>query len=91
VNPQGHVTDGNGSVGFSAALVPYLLARGAKTKAAIQRKRVEAALDSTTGLYGKPPRYYDQNLALFAIGWFEQRFRFDSTGVLNVPWAADSQ
>jgi endo-1,4-beta-D-glucanase Y len=70
-------------------LVIYVASRGAKTKAEMQSKRVQASFDSTTGLYGKPPRYYDQNLALFAMGWLEHRFRFDSTGVLNLRWVAD--
>jgi endo-1,4-beta-D-glucanase Y len=42
--------------------------------------------DQTTGLYGHEAAYYDQNLALFANGWAEQRFRFDREGRLKVKW-----
>jgi endoglucanase len=42
--------------------------------------------DVSTGLYDSPPRYYDQNLALFATGWSEARFRFGTDGALIVPW-----
>jgi hypothetical protein len=31
-------------------------------------------------------RYYDQNLALFATGWAEERYRFDREGCLKVRW-----
>ena len=38
------------------------------------------------GLYGDPPAYYDQNLALFARGFLESRFRFREDGALAPAW-----
>ncbi len=55
VNEHGKVTDRNASIGISAALIPYLLARGSDDVVEVQRLRMQAALDSATGLYGKPP------------------------------------
>jgi endoglucanase len=75
-----------GPVGFSAALLPYLSAIGEKKLADAQSGRLRSAFDSTTGLYGRPSRYYDQNLALFALGWTERRFWFDSSGTLKTWW-----
>jgi len=40
------------------------------------------------GLYGEPPAYYDQNLALFAEGFVGGRFGFRSDGSLKVEWEA---
>jgi endoglucanase len=37
-------------------------------------------------LYGRPARYYDENLALFGTGWMERRFRFGREGELEVSW-----
>ena len=76
----------NGPVGFSAALLPYLSAIGEKKLADTQSGRLRSALDSRTGLYGRPSKYYDQNLALFALGWTERRFWFDSSGTLRTWW-----
>jgi endo-1,4-beta-D-glucanase Y len=86
VRRDGSVEVANGPVGFSAALLPYLSAIGEKTLADSQSGRLRSALDSRTGLYGRPSRYYDQNLALFALGWTERRFWFDSSGTLKTWW-----
>jgi endoglucanase len=89
VDLTGKILDANGPVGFSAALVPFLLARDEKAEAVIQMDRVNAQKDATTGLYGSDaahPRYYDQNLVLFATGWSEERFRFEKDGKLKVKW-----
>ena len=48
--------------------------------------RVRAGFDPKSGLYGKPPKYYYQNLALFALGWTERRFWFDSQANLKLAW-----
>ncbi len=88
VNQEGTVADPNGSVGFCAALVPYLLARGSQDLAAMQIKRVEAAFDQASGLYEKKPRYFDQNLVLFFTGWSDGRFHFPSFGDLEVTWSS---
>jgi len=54
-------------------------------QAKAQMDRALASKDPGTGLVGHG-EYYDQNLALFATGWLEQRYRFDREGRLKVPW-----
>ena len=73
-------------VGFSAAVVPYLLTEGMKAQAKLQQDRMIAAQDPGTGLYGHPGEYYDQNLALFSTGWSEQKYRFERDGKLHLKW-----
>ena len=80
----------DGPVGFSAALLPYLRALPDMSKtAAQQRVRMGEQLDPSTGLYGKDPAYYDQNLVLFATGFLNARFRFGAHGELNVEWTRE--
>jgi len=86
VGPDGSVLSNAAPPGFSAALVPFLVSSGEKVPAAAQLHLVTAEFDKETGLLGVPPRYYDQNLALFALGWQEQRFRFNPDGTLRVRW-----
>jgi endoglucanase len=74
----------DGPVGYSAAVIPYLIGMGKKS--GTQQDRLEAQLDPATRLYGRPPAYYDQNLAMFAKGWQSHRFRFSGDGKLVVPW-----
>lgn len=77
----------DGPVGFSAAVLPYLRALDGTDKLlAQQRLRLAGQLDNATGLYGKDPTYYDQNLALFANGFLDGRFRFGARGDLRVEW-----
>ncbi len=52
---------------------------------ALAEKLKEASHD---GLFGDPPRYYDQNLALFSLGALENRFLFDVEGGLVPRWEA---
>ncbi len=87
VSDQGIPLEQDGPVGFSAALLPYLAAMSNLDKAgAQQRVRMGGQLDSSTGLYGKVPTYYDQNLVLFATGFLDGRFRFGARGELKVDW-----
>ena len=86
VSAAGRITDPNGPIGFSAALLPYLDALGERTLEREQISRLAAAADAGTGLYGIPARYYDQNLALFALGARERQFWFDANGALNTRW-----
>ncbi len=86
VEAGGKVLDPASPVGFSAAVYPYLVALGKLAAARAQMTRLQASADATTGLYGRNGEYYDQNLALFATGWSEQRFRFDRDGRLKVRW-----
>jgi endoglucanase len=85
VDPKGQA-HGDGPLGFSAALEPFLWSLHENFLAAEQQRRLQAGIDPATGLVGNPPRYYDQNLALFAAGWQEKRFRFLGDGMLRVPW-----
>jgi endoglucanase len=86
VASDGHIKDASGSVGFSAALLPFLKACDMKAAISQQERRLQAERNVSDGLFGKAPRYYDQNLALFGTGWCEGRFRFESNGMLKVSW-----
>ena len=87
VSDQGLPMEQDGPVGFSAAVLPYLRAiPGSEQAAAQQAARVEGQLDKPSGLYGKDPAYYDQNLVLFANGFLEGRFRFGPHGELKLEW-----
>lgn len=87
VGRNGIVTDATSPVGFRAALLPYLAALGEKELERAQLARVRSELQTETGLYGQPPKYYDQNLALFGLGSRERQFRFDARGRLVTSWA----
>ncbi len=78
-------TAGTGPAGFSAALLPGLRAQG-KTKA-VSELRLLLSLACHKGLYGTPPAYYDQVLALFGTGFLDARFSFDGNGNLTLPVA----
>ena len=90
--PPESVTEGQpiiaaiGPISYSAALIPFLLASQAPGAAALQERRLNSAWSSRTGLYGQPPRYYDQNLSLFTLGYLEHRYRIGNTGELEVSW-----
>jgi endoglucanase len=87
VSDQGIPMAQDGPVGFSAAVLPYLRAfPGLSRESAKQTVRMSFARDQSTGLYGKDRAYYDQNLALFATGYLDGRFRFGASGELNVEW-----
>jgi endo-1,4-beta-D-glucanase Y len=87
VSDLGIPLEQDGPVGFSAAMLPYLRAfPGAEKAGAQQRVRMSAQLDPASGLYGKDPAYYDQNLVLFATGFLDDRFRFGPRGDLKVEW-----
>jgi endo-1,4-beta-D-glucanase Y len=86
VKPDGKAEDPKGPVGFSAALLPYLAALGEKNLGSEQASRLRSEFNSKTGLYGNPAKYYDQNLALFALGSTEKRYWFDAQGELKTNW-----
>jgi endoglucanase len=87
VSDQGIPLEQDGSVGFSAAVLPYLRAFPDLGKlSARQTIRMSQQRNATSGLYGKDLAYYDQNLALFATGFLEGRFRFGPDGELKVEW-----
>jgi endo-1,4-beta-D-glucanase Y len=77
----------NGPIGFTAAVLPYLRAFPDNSLiSAKQMVRMSKNRDPLSGLYGKNPAYYDQNLALFSTGFLDGRFRFGSAGELTVQW-----
>ena len=86
ISAAGTVGEGNAPIGFSAALLPYLQALGAKSALTTQAARVSAQLNAATHLYGQPPTYYDENLTLFGLGGRQQVFAFGRDGQLQVKW-----
>jgi endoglucanase len=87
VSDQGIPLAQDGPAGFSAAMLPYLRSyAGMEKPRARQTIRLSMMKDRTSGLYGKDQAYYDQNLALFATGFLEARFRFGAGGELRVEW-----
>jgi len=91
VKPDGSVQDATSPVGFSAALLPYLSALGENDAKDQQMSRVRQGFDVKSGLYGKPPKYYDENLTLFGLGWVERQFWFDAEGRLATAWQNHGQ
>jgi endo-1,4-beta-D-glucanase Y len=87
INGAGVTVGGNAPVGFSAALLPYLQAKGAKSLLSAQKARVMAQFDPATNLLGKPPTYYDENLTLFGLGGNQHVFAFGPDGELQVTWS----
>jgi endoglucanase len=71
---------GDGPPGFSAALLPMLA--NARMTAALQIHRQRAAEASLQDNHN----YYNDVLSLFGLGWLEQRYRFNRTGLLSVRW-----
>lgn len=86
VDGTGKILEADAPTGFSAAVIPYLHAAGMKQQETEQSDRLAATKDSKTGLYGRGGDYFDQNLALFATGWAERRYRFEGDGRLRVKW-----
>lgn len=85
---DGTVIENHAPVGFSAAVIPFLLAAGENAAARTQSDRLKRERVAANGLYGKDQHYYDQNLALFSQGWTDGLFRFDALGQLQVRWKA---
>jgi endoglucanase len=86
VTSLGKVLGADGPVGFSAAVIPFLQAAGMRKEEQAQENRLAALRNDKTRLFGKDASYYDQNLALFATGWTEERFRFEVDGRLRLAW-----
>ncbi|AHM71400.1 cellulose synthase complex periplasmic endoglucanase BcsZ [Yersinia hibernica] len=75
-------TSGNGPVGFSAALLPFLASGPApldKQVLSEQQKRVQ---DSPPGANA----YYSAVLTLFGQGWAQKRYSFNRQGELQPSW-----
>jgi endoglucanase len=87
VKPDGNIEDPKSPVGFSAALLPYLSALEETTLESQQMSRMQSEFNPTSGLYGNPAKYYDQNLIMFALGWKTRQFWFDAQGTCVFHWA----
>jgi len=74
----GSVT-GVGPIGFSAALLPYLMTAKKQALLEAQIERIKLFQQSD-----QVPVYYDTVLSLFGIGWHEKRYSFSSNGYLNL-------
>jgi endoglucanase len=90
VRPDGSIEDPKGPVGFSAALLPYAAALHEDEVLNQQMARVQSEFKAQPGLLGSPAKYYDQNLALFGLGFVQQVFWFDSEGALELKWKRNS-
>jgi endo-1,4-beta-D-glucanase Y len=86
VGPNGTVISPDAPVGFVAAVIPFMQSAGSPADSAQLQRTVQSYFSSSTGLFGSPPKYYDQNLALFGLGWRERRFWFRPDGSLGVQW-----
>ena len=86
IDAGGTLSSTPGPAGFSAALYPLLRSAGETLTAEEQLHRVTSEIDRRTGLLGTPAHYYDQNLALFGLGWQQQLFQFAPDGTLRVRW-----
>lgn len=73
---------GEGNYGFRAALLPYLLAQGETSRAAVLLESLPSAEQQRAG----EPAYYSQMLTLFGRGWAEGRWRFAADGRLQPRW-----
>ena len=73
-----------GPPGFSAALLPFLQATDARQALQEQQQRLEARPL-------RPEAYYEQALALFALGWMQGRYRYGRDGSLLLPARAEGR
>ncbi len=71
---------GDAPPGFYAALLPIA---PPEARPALEQRLTATQRD---GLYGDRPAYYDQNLALFALGFMEARYSFTDEGALAPAW-----
>jgi endoglucanase len=72
----------DGNAGFSAAAIPFLIARGETSIADRQAARVDQLNTQTA------PGYYTSVLTLFGLGWRDGRYRFAADGSLDLPWSS---
>jgi endo-1,4-beta-D-glucanase Y len=84
VTPDGTAIGAAAPVGFSAAVIPFLMATGEADATKAQMVRLDHERISATGLYGWGQRYYDQNLVLFSKGYTDGVFRFNESGQLQL-------
>lgn len=71
----------SGPPGFSAAVIPFLDALGETAASQEQGQRLAAR-----PLAERPLAYYENALALFALGWKDGHYRFEADGALLPRW-----
>lgn len=76
--------EGAAPLGFSAALLPYLHARGDDALLAGQSRLVDATIAQPASAEALP--YYERTLVLFGGGWLERRYAFARSGRLITRW-----
>jgi endoglucanase len=81
VNSRTGAASGNGSAGFSAALLPMLASTQRPDAMRQQRLRIDAKAPLE-----RSDNYYDQALTLFGLGWTEGLYRFARDGALLPRW-----
>ncbi len=74
---------GYGSLGFSAAVIPWLAAKNDQHCLTQQVERLASVTKKTAST---EPNYYDENLKLFALNWKKGDFKFDKSGRLRLAW-----
>jgi len=74
----------SGPAGFYASLLP--MARDMGDEEVFRQLTAELSARKQGDLYDSPPKYYDQNLILFAQGFIEGRYRFAVDGKLEPRW-----
>lgn len=71
---------GEGPSGFKAAVLPWL-------KSSNQQQCLDQTLSElATSRDSAPANYYDENLKLFALGWYDKAYEFDQEGRLQPAW-----
>ena len=84
IDTRSRMGAGKSPIGFKAALAPYFKAKRAERSLHRTIRLIDAHWKD--GLLSDEPRYYDQNLALFALAWLENRFQFEPDGRLTTRW-----
>lgn len=80
---QSGSASGGSPIGFSAALLPFLVMLDEDSAV---RQRLRLKNSRVDGNLGSPAHYYDQALGMFGEGWDSKRFQFDSDGRLIPKW-----
>jgi len=83
IDTSSGATTGQGPVGFSAALLPYLHSLKQDAALKIQTQLVQQQWNKNAD-----QGYYNSVLILFGLGWLQGRYYFDAAGDLHPAWVA---
>jgi endo-1,4-beta-D-glucanase Y len=78
INTLSGESHNQGPSGFTAAMIPFLQAQGMNKTAEQQLARIAAQPIENS--------YYNQVLGLYALGWHDNLYRFDTQGNLTLRW-----